>query len=112
MRTALLVVVAASVASAQSKPLITPKDYGKWETLGQTRLSPKGDWVAVQVNRVDEENQLRLRGGAKDTTISINYANGAVFSADGKWVAYSIGVSPKERDRLAALRPPRPARND
>jgi len=42
-----------------------PKDYGKWEILAQPRLSPKGDWVAVGVNRVDEENQLRIRGGAK-----------------------------------------------
>src|SRR5690349_16627537 len=58
-------------AMAQSKPLITPKDYGKWELLGQPRLSPKGDWVAVNVNRVDEENELRIRGGAKDTTITV-----------------------------------------
>src|SRR6185436_4038420 len=99
-------------AGAQSKPLITPKDYGKWELLGQPRLSAKGDWVAVNVNRVDEENELRIRGGAKDTTITVKYGTGAAFSADGKWVAYSIGVSPKERERLTSARPPRPVRTD
>src|ERR1043165_5956242 len=85
-------------AFAQTKPIITPKDYGKWELLGASRLSPRGDWVAYAVNRVDEENQLRIRGGAKDTTIVVNYASGAAFTPDGKWVIYTIGVSPKDRE--------------
>jgi dipeptidyl aminopeptidase/acylaminoacyl peptidase len=96
--------VIASVAStalvAQSKPLITPKDYGKWEQLGQVRLAPRGDWVAVGVSRVNEENELRIRGGPRDTTIAVAFGSTATFSADGKWVAYAIGVAPKERDRL------------
>ena len=91
---------------AQSRPLVTPKDYGKWEMLGQPRLAPRGDWVAVPVNRVNEENELRIRGGPRDTTMVVTYGTGAVFSADGKWVAYAIGVSPRERERLAAARKP------
>jgi predicted peptidase len=98
--------------AAQGKPLIAPKDFGKWEVLGAPRLSPKGDWAAVPVNRVDEENELRLRGGPRDTTIAVKYGTNAAYSADGRWVAYAVGVSPKERDRLAALRPPRPVRNN
>lgn len=92
--------------AAQTRPLITPKDYGKWETLGQPRLSPKGDWVAVPVNRVDEESELRLRGGPRDTTIAIKYATGAVFSVDGKWVAYLIGPSPAKREQLTKDKKP------
>jgi dipeptidyl aminopeptidase/acylaminoacyl peptidase len=104
---ALLVIsVAASDLVAQAKPLITAKDYGKWELLGAARLSPRGDWVAYGVNRVDEENQLRIRGGAKDTTISVNYASGPIFTPDGKWVIYTVGVSPKERERLTRDRKP------
>ncbi len=98
--------------TAASKPLVTPKDYGKWEVLGAPRLSPKGDWAAVPVSRVDEESELRLRGGPRDTTIASKYGANAAFSSDGKWVAYAITVSPKERERLAALRPARPARNN
>jgi dipeptidyl aminopeptidase/acylaminoacyl peptidase len=92
--------------AAQTKPLITPKDYGKWELLGQPRLSPKGDWVAVPVNRMDQENELRVRGGPRDTTISVKYATGAVYSADGKWVAYSIGPSPAKREQLTKDKKP------
>jgi dipeptidyl aminopeptidase/acylaminoacyl peptidase len=91
---------------AQSKPLITPKDYGKWELLGPARLAPRGDWVAVSVNRVSEENELRLHGGPHDTTIVVAYGTAAAFSADDKWVAYSIGVSPKDREKLATEKKP------
>ena len=105
----LSLIVATAIALpafAQTKPTITPKDYGKWELLGASRLSPRGDWVAYAVNRVDEENQLRIRGGAKDTTIVVNYASGASFTPDGKWVVYTVGVSPKDRERLAKEKKP------
>ena len=92
--------------AAQTKPLITPKDYGKWEVLGGPRLSPKGDWVAVAVNRVDEENELRIRGGPRDTTIVVKYGTGVVYSADGKWIAYSTGPSPARREQLTKDKKP------
>src|SRR6478736_2330570 len=104
---ALLVACAISTPlAAQSKPLITPKDFGKWELLGAPRLAPQGDWVAVGVSRVSEENELRIRGGPRDTTIVVAYGQGPSFSADGKWVAYGIGVPPKERERLTKERKP------
>jgi dipeptidyl aminopeptidase/acylaminoacyl peptidase len=96
----------AAPAFAQTKPLVTPKDYGKWEILGPSRLSPRGDWVAYAVNRVDEENQLRIRGGARDTTIVVSFGSGGQFTPDGKWVVYTVGVSPKERDRLTKEKKP------
>src|SRR4051794_39301174 len=104
--TAALAIAFATPLAAQSKPLITPKDYGKWELLGAPRLSPRGDWIAAPVSRVSEENELRLRGGPRDTTIVVAYGTGAVFSADDKWVAYAIGVSPKERERLTKEKKP------
>src|SRR5438552_2691717 len=90
----------SSTLVAQSKPLVTPKDYGKWELLGPSRLSPRGDWIAYGLNRVNEENELRIRGGAKDTTIVVANGVGPVFASDDRWVSYVIGVSSKERERL------------
>src|SRR5262249_15915243 len=70
--TALLVACAISAPlAAQTKPFITPKDYGKWESMTSARLAPRGDWVAVGINRVNEENELRLRGGPRDTTVVV-----------------------------------------
>jgi hypothetical protein len=106
--TAALVIACAlsTQLAAQNKPLITLKDYGKWELLGAPRLSPRGDWVAVPVSRVNEENELRIRGGPRDTTIVVAYGTAPVFSADDKWVAYAIGVAPKERERLTKEKKP------
>jgi hypothetical protein len=103
-----------SLLAAQTRPAVTPKDYGKWESLGAATLSPNGHWLAYNVNRVNEENELRLGGGGggggpRDTTIAVLYGSGPIFTADSKWLAYAIGVSPSERDRLT--REKKPIRN-
>ena len=91
---------------AQDKPLVTPKDYGKWETLGAARFSPNGAWLTYAINRGNEENELRIRGGATDGTRVIPFGLQPSFSADSRWVAYLVGVTPKERDRLTKEKKP------
>ncbi len=107
--TILLTCICAAQLAAQTKPLLTPKDYGKWETPSVPRLAPKGDWAAFVISRVSEENELRIRGGAHDTTFVVAYGLAPAFSADDKWIAYSVGIPPKERDRL--LKDKKPVRN-
>ncbi len=92
--------------SAQAKPLVTAKDLGRWESLGAARLAPNGEWLAYGITRGNEESELRLRNGARDSTAVLPFATGAVFSADSKWLAYLVGVSPKERDRLTKEKKP------
>lgn len=92
--------------TAQEKPTVTPKDYGKWETLGAARFSPNGAWLTYGISRVNEENELRLRGGAGDATKVFPFGLQPAFSADSRWVAYLVGVSPKERDRLTKEKKP------
>src|SRR5207344_2928102 len=99
LRKALFALLVAAPLAAQ-KPVITPKDFGKWESIGLSRLSPRGDWVVYGLSHVNEESELRLRGGPRDTTIVVAYGAAPSFSADGKWVAYGIGVSPAARERL------------
>lgn len=98
--------LAAVPAMAQGKPLVTPKDLGKWESLGATRISSDGAWVAWQIARGNDENDARLRGGARDTTIVLQYGTGVTFSPDAKWAGYLIGVAPKERERLTKEKKP------
>ena len=47
--------------SAQERPAVQPEDYGRWESPGAATLSPDGRWLAYAVNRVNEENELRIR---------------------------------------------------
>ncbi len=93
---------------AQTKPVLTRDDLGKWESLGASRLAPNGAWLAYAVTRGNEENELRLRGSLRDSTTAIPYATGAAFSPDSRWLAYLVGVSPTERDqRLKDKKPVR-----
>jgi dipeptidyl aminopeptidase/acylaminoacyl peptidase len=91
---------------AQAKPPVTPADYGKWESLAPAALSPNGQWLAYGVNRVNEENELRIRGLGRDTTLVVPYASNPAFTADSRWIAYAIGVSPGTRDRLEREKKP------
>ena len=77
---------------------IRAEDYGRFERLGATVLSPDGRWLAYTISRVDEEYELRLRMLATEDTQVIEYGTNPVFSADGDWLVYGIGPSPKERE--------------
>jgi dipeptidyl aminopeptidase/acylaminoacyl peptidase len=98
---------AAPAAVAQQRPTLTPGDYGKWESLGATELSPDGRWIAYVVNRVDEDEELRFRRLDEDSTRVVPYGGRPTFSPDGRWLAYSIGVSRAEREGAPASQPPR-----
>ncbi len=86
-------------ATAQQAPL-TPADYGKWETLGGGVLSPDGSKLAVGIRRVDGTSELRVHevGSSADPRVIESGASPA-FSADSRWLAYSIGYSEAERER-------------
>ncbi|HEX6133897.1 MAG TPA: prolyl oligopeptidase family serine peptidase [Longimicrobiales bacterium] len=101
----LAALAAAAPVAGQQRP-VEPEDYGRFESLGTGTLSPDGRWLAYAVNRVDEQNELRVRMVARDSTIVIAYGGGASFSPDSRWLAYSIGVSPAERERLTAEKKP------
>ncbi len=103
---ALAAVFIAAPALAQQKPTLTPKDLGKWEVLGAPRLSPNGEWISYTITRGNEENDLRLRGGARDTTIVIPYGLQPAFAANSRWAASLVGIAPKERDKLTKDKKP------
>jgi hypothetical protein len=97
---ALCTISLGGALDAQTKPLVTPKDLGTWESLGATRLSADGSWLAYGIARGNEDNELRVRAGTRDSTIIVPHGQSPVFSADSRWLAYLVGVPPKERDQL------------
>jgi len=101
---AALVHLPATAAAQQAT--VAPADYGKWESVGATTLSPNGQWLAYGISRVNEEAELRLRSVARDSTIVVKNASGAAFSPDSRWMAYTVGVSPAERARLEREKKP------
>ncbi len=88
-------------ANSQERPIVTPDDYGRWENLGGSVLSPHGDWIAYTVTRVDEDSELRVRKLDEDSTRVFPWGSSPSFSPDGRWLAWTVGLSTEERERLA-----------
>ena len=87
-------------ASAQDKPTLGPDDYDQWERLGPATLSPDGRWLAVVIRRVDETSELRVHRTDSDSVVVVPEGSRPEFGADGGWLAFAVGVSPDERDKL------------
>ncbi|MCH7782859.1 S9 family peptidase [candidate division KSB1 bacterium] len=85
---------------------VEAEDYGKWEQLSAGVLSPYGKWIAYQIRRVNEENELRVHNLEKRTLTVYPYGAGAVFSDDGTWMAYTISHSEQERKKLESQKKP------
>ena len=85
---------------------VGPEDYGQFESPGAGTLSPDGQWLAYAVNRVNEQNELRVRRIGRDSTVILPYGASAAFSGNSRWLAYAVGVAPSERERLAEAKTP------
>jgi dipeptidyl aminopeptidase/acylaminoacyl peptidase len=105
MRALVLTAVLYTAVFAQPKPAVTPADYAKWEGLGASELSPDGKWLAYQVRRTSGKHELRLSpAGAKPLVAA--FGENPAFSADSAWLAYSIGVSEEEQEKLTREKKP------
>ncbi|MFB6273929.1 MAG: prolyl oligopeptidase family serine peptidase [Salinibacter sp.] len=91
---------AAPTARADDAPALEESDYGQWERLGPATLSPEGTWMAVPIRRVNDKHELRIRHTERDSVISVDFGRSPSFSADGQWLAYSIGMSEEKRKKL------------
>src|SRR6266436_333746 len=107
MRTlALLSLTWTALLTAQTKPVIQPADFGKWETLGQVVLSPDGKWLAQPIRRTDGTFELRVSPTAGGKTHVAAFGIEPAFSADSRWVAYAIGITEAEEDKLKKAKKP------
>jgi dipeptidyl aminopeptidase/acylaminoacyl peptidase len=111
-RMAVLVSVSTLLSAApfaQSKQPPGPADWGQFESLApQPRggLSPDGKWLVYGVNRSNRENELRVRSLTSAAETVVKFGAGATFSSNSKWIAYSIGYSEAQEERMRAQRRP------
>src|SRR5689334_4192418 len=107
-----LTLAASIAADAQSKSPVPPSDYGQWESLATVReyggLSPDGKWLAYGVNRSNRNNELRVTNIADGTTKTVAFGTQPAFSSDSHWVAYSIGISESQEEKLKKDKKPVP----
>jgi len=63
-------------------------------------LSPDGKWLAYGINRSNRNNELRIVNVADGTTKVAAFGAQPVFSSDSRWVAYTIGYSEAQTEKL------------
>ena len=130
--------VAARPAASESrsgpgdpKRVLTVADYGRWNRITQTAISPDGKWVsyAYQPNDGDATLHVKELDGTKIYTISVGTppqpaaggggggfgaggANNPVFSDDSRWVGYYVNppARPAVRGRPGGGAPGAPVR--
>jgi dipeptidyl aminopeptidase/acylaminoacyl peptidase len=85
---------------AQDKKYLTPDDYGKWQSLGVTDLSPNGEWVAYQVTVAEDNDSLYLLHRVTNKTYKLEFSSLPEFSRDNQWIAFRIGLPFKEAEKL------------
>ncbi len=88
-----------SQAFAQKKKL-TPEDYAQWQRLGQTILSPDGNWFAYQIIPVEGDGWVTVTNVASGVEHELMYAGRGAFSNNNGWFAFAIGVSEDEEKKL------------
>ena len=101
-----LILLLACAAFSQTKPVMKPADYGKFETLGQGTLSPDGKWVAYEIRRTDRNDELRVAPLAGGKTQALAFCSAPAFSADSRWLACQATVSEAEQDKLKKAKKP------
>jgi len=93
-----------------AKPTLKPADYGQFESAtpaaGRGGLSPDGKWFAYTITKVSGDNELHVAQVGGSATKTVPFATGATYSSNSQWMAYSIGVSEAEQERLTAARQP------
>jgi len=98
--------VAQQPAPAPNGRALTHDDYDSWQSLRGVVYSQDGTWVAYQVAPAFGDGELIVRQVDGDVVHRQSLASGPRFSADGRYVAFTMGKSRVEaRDKqLAELR--------
>ena len=86
MRNTVILFALAVAAGAQTKPALKPADYGKFENLGATVLSPDGKWLAAPIRRNNGTSELRVHptaGGPPQVAAWITCLSSRTFPGHG-----------------------------
>ncbi len=99
-----LSLILTTTLTAQTPPPPGFDDYGKWETLSQPGghggFSPDGEWIVYGINRTNRDNELRITRVSGGDPEIIPFGAQPAYSSDSRWIAYSIGYSEDEREKL------------
>jgi dipeptidyl aminopeptidase/acylaminoacyl peptidase len=96
----LLLLLGCTTLFAQQKKNLTSDDYGKWQGIGASELSPDGQWISYQIVVQEDNDTLYVVNRNNGKVFKLEFASTPEFSKDNKWLAYRIGLPFKEAEKL------------
>ena len=90
---------AQSPAPAAGKRPLTYDVVDYWKTIGATRLSDDGQWLAYSVSSQAEDGELTVRNLRTGQEFKHPRGTGAQFTADGKFMIFTIAQSKADEER-------------
>ena len=103
---AVLAACTAVATGAQTRPAITRADYGQWESLSPSGLSPDGAWAGYTISRGNRTTELRIVRLSDRLTKSVPSGSGLAFAAGSRWAAASVSYTEAEQEKMRASRQP------
>ncbi len=88
-----LVVLATSLTPqgiwAQTRPTVSPTDYGRWESVAGVELDADGRWVVTSIRTVDGDVELRVhRTDGTGEPFLLERGTQPAFAPDGQRLVY------------------------
>ena len=90
---------AQSPAPAPGKRPLTYDVVDYWKTIGATRLSDDGQWLAYAVTSQAEDGELIVRNLRSGQEFKHPRGTGAQFTTDGKFAIFTISQSKADEER-------------
>ena len=88
------------ILNAQQKKTLTIDEYGKWQSIGASEISPNGQWIAYQITVAEDNDTLYVTNRSANKVYKLEFSGSPEFSKDNKWVAFRIAIPFKEAEKL------------
>jgi len=98
--TLLLLLAFVTISAIAQKQNLTPENYGKWQSIGSSELSPNGVWVAYQIVVAEDNDTMFVVNRNSNKVFKLEFSSNPEFSKDNKWVAFRIGMPFKDAEKL------------
>ncbi len=90
---------AQSPATSAAKRSLTYDVVDYWKTIGGSRLSDDGQWLAYSVSSQAEDGELIVRNLRSGQEFRHPRGNGAQFTTDGKFAIFTIAQSKADEEK-------------
>jgi dipeptidyl aminopeptidase/acylaminoacyl peptidase len=104
----LIYVFTSSLWAKTDKKVLTLEDYPRWKHIISTSISSDGNWISYALRPNGGDPTLYIKSLVSDKIYETPNGSQPTFSKNSQWVAYMIGQTKKESEKLKKEKKPVP----